>query len=385
MTDLRSDFLQGMSHVATTVNIVTTDGPGGRTGITVSAMSSVSADTDKPTLLVCINDASSGAQPIIENGVFCVNTLRDDQSFISDTFAGRYKDKGEAKFGCGDWTELESGVPALSDALVSFECKLTDDLIVGTHHVFFGEVQQVRFGDTGPPLIYANRRYGTPFRLLGGNDAKSSGRDSEANAVRLSCLDSIAPYFLPAMMQQFSDENSAPAIDVIAGDQSTALYQVASQNVDLGLVYDHAIPDGMTVRRLAALQPYAILPTDHALADAEEVSLADLADENMVLLDTPISRDYFMSVFSEVNLTPKIGMRAQSFELVRALVANGAGYSILVTKPASDLSYDGKRLAQLPIKEPIEPIHLALALREGSELNWPARMLSDRMSSYFAH
>ena len=45
MTDLRQDFLDGMSFVAATVNVVATDGPAGRVGTTVSAMSSVSADT----------------------------------------------------------------------------------------------------------------------------------------------------------------------------------------------------------------------------------------------------------------------------------------------------------------------------------------------------
>ena len=85
---LRTRFLNGMSHAACTVNVVTTDGPAGRAGVTVSAMSSVSADTDKPTLLVCVHHMSPAATAIVENRVFCVNVLRDDQSHISDTFAG---------------------------------------------------------------------------------------------------------------------------------------------------------------------------------------------------------------------------------------------------------------------------------------------------------
>ena len=49
---LRQQFLHGMSHAASTVNVVTTDGVAGRHGVTVSAMVSVSADTPQPTLLV---------------------------------------------------------------------------------------------------------------------------------------------------------------------------------------------------------------------------------------------------------------------------------------------------------------------------------------------
>jgi flavin reductase (DIM6/NTAB) family NADH-FMN oxidoreductase RutF len=86
--DLRQRFVTGMSHAACTVNVVTTDGSAGRFGVTVSAMSSVSADSERPTLLACVHESSPAARAILENGVFCVNVLRDDQSFISDVFAG---------------------------------------------------------------------------------------------------------------------------------------------------------------------------------------------------------------------------------------------------------------------------------------------------------
>ena len=42
--EIRTQFLDGMSRAAFCVNVVTTDGPAGRAGVTVSAMSSVSAD-----------------------------------------------------------------------------------------------------------------------------------------------------------------------------------------------------------------------------------------------------------------------------------------------------------------------------------------------------
>src|ERR1700677_1056122 len=86
---LRQRFLNGMSHAACTVNVVTTDGRAGRHGVTVSAMVSVSAAPPRPTLLVCIHHKSAVADAVLQNGVFCVNVLRDDQSHISENFAGR--------------------------------------------------------------------------------------------------------------------------------------------------------------------------------------------------------------------------------------------------------------------------------------------------------
>ena len=55
--NLRERFLSAMGKVAS-VNVVTTDGPAGRSGVTVSEMSSVSADGENPTILVSICRAS---------------------------------------------------------------------------------------------------------------------------------------------------------------------------------------------------------------------------------------------------------------------------------------------------------------------------------------
>jgi flavin reductase (DIM6/NTAB) family NADH-FMN oxidoreductase RutF len=162
---LRGAFLQAMSRAATTVSVVTTDGAAGRAGVTVSAMSSVSADTPQPTLLVCVHEASPAARAIRENGVFCVNLLRDDQHAISDVFAGRVKTADGDKFSCARWGRLETGAPVAEERLVAFDCRLTAEHRVGTHHVFFGAVQAIDEATDGRPLLYADRAYGTPTRL----------------------------------------------------------------------------------------------------------------------------------------------------------------------------------------------------------------------------
>jgi flavin reductase (DIM6/NTAB) family NADH-FMN oxidoreductase RutF len=160
---IRDLFLEGMSQAATTVSVVTTDGPAGRAGVTVSAMCSVSAD--RPSVLVCVHHLSPAAAAIRENGVFCVNVLRDDQSFISDTFAGRFKTPGGDKFDCADWQALATGAPVLTRSLAAFDCRLKLHFRWGSHFVFIGEAAEVGVEAEGPPLVYANRGYGTPVPL----------------------------------------------------------------------------------------------------------------------------------------------------------------------------------------------------------------------------
>ena len=165
MSELRQDYLDAMSCVAATVNIIATDGSAGRAGVTVTSMASVSADTEKPVLLTCVNDLSAGAAPIIENGVFSVNILRDNQSIVAETFAGRHGHRGEEKFACAEWIAGVTGAPILQGALATFDCRLIDDHVVGQHHVFFGEVEAAHVSEQGRALIYSNRAYSTHQEL----------------------------------------------------------------------------------------------------------------------------------------------------------------------------------------------------------------------------
>ena len=157
-TQLRSDFVHAMSRAAATVSVVTTDGPAGRAGVTVSAMTSVSADGEAPTILICVNKGASAADPILTNGRFVVNVLSADQQDIADIFASRVDAPGGDRFAVGQWDTMATGAPVL-DALASFDCDVQSAELVGTHHVIIGSVRAVRVSEKGAPLIYGMRSY----------------------------------------------------------------------------------------------------------------------------------------------------------------------------------------------------------------------------------
>ncbi|MEQ8394155.1 flavin reductase family protein [Thalassobaculum sp.] len=162
---LRDRFLDAMSATACTVNIVTTDGTRGRAGVTVSAMSSISADTDQPTLLVCVHHLSPAADAILKNRAFCVNVLRDDQSIVADRFAGRVPAINGDKFAGSIWAPMASGVPRVVDPLAAFDCRLLSYQRVGTHFVLVGAADDIFVAGSGKPLVYARRAYATAVPL----------------------------------------------------------------------------------------------------------------------------------------------------------------------------------------------------------------------------
>jgi flavin reductase len=152
-------YRDAMARLGAAVNIITTDGPGGKRGFTASAVCSV---TDSPpTLLVCLNRSSDSNEALKLNQAACVNVLAAPQQHLSPIFAGMGEGDYEARFGNAQWTTLPNGAYALHGALVSFECRVAQVSEVGTHTVFFLEVQSVHAGDPGEALVYFARKYHT--------------------------------------------------------------------------------------------------------------------------------------------------------------------------------------------------------------------------------
>jgi flavin reductase len=150
-------FREAMSRLGAAVHIITTAGPGGKMGATATAVTSVS--DAPPTLLMCLNRRSQTNPAVVENGVFCVNTLGSAEAPIADVFAGRTGVSGSDRFGTGDWTVLTTGSPVLKSAVIAFDCRIVEVRSVGSHNVFFGAVQEVRLGPSGPALVYHERAY----------------------------------------------------------------------------------------------------------------------------------------------------------------------------------------------------------------------------------
>lgn len=152
----RTEFRNAMARVCAPVNVITTNGAAGRGGFTATAMCSVT--DEPPTLLVCMNSRSAQTNLFIENGRFCVNVLTQEHKALAASFAGQQADM-DARYGEAEWLNLPSGNQALADAIVSFDCRLSEARLVGTHNILIGEVMDIRSRRDGHALLYFDRNY----------------------------------------------------------------------------------------------------------------------------------------------------------------------------------------------------------------------------------
>lgn len=141
-------FRAVMGRFASGVTIVTaTDGDGRDHGMTVSAFASVSLQP--PLVVVCIDQAASMHDILVDAQYFAINILASNQEPI----ARRFADTGAQRFEGIGYRSGENGVPVLNDVLAFVECKRVSSTPAGDHTVIVGETVATAVRD-GRPLLY---------------------------------------------------------------------------------------------------------------------------------------------------------------------------------------------------------------------------------------
>ncbi|RMD92547.1 MAG: LysR family transcriptional regulator [Alphaproteobacteria bacterium] len=183
----------------------------------------------------------------------------------------------------------------------------------------------------------------------------------------VGCLLTFAQIVLASVRRSFEAAYPEVRITQLELDQAEIFSAVRRAEIDLALTYNLDIPADLRFVALAELPPYALVNESHPLAQRAEVSVDDLREYPMVLLDLPFSAEYFMSFFARHGARPRVAERTRDMAVMRSLVANGYGYSIANIRPVSDLSPDGKRLRVIPMVGDLRPMIFGLLMAPEAE------------------
>ncbi|KAB2790324.1 flavin reductase family protein [Brucella anthropi] len=154
----KTRFRKVAGHLAAGVAVITSiDGNGGKLGLTLTSVTSLSLDP--PLFLACLADSSETLGGVLASGGFCINYLSSDQRAISDVFAT----KSPNKFAKVDHAIRPSGQIEITGALAVIECSLEQRIKAGDHSIILGRPLAMRGGD-GDPLIHFRGGY----REIGG-------------------------------------------------------------------------------------------------------------------------------------------------------------------------------------------------------------------------
>jgi DNA-binding transcriptional LysR family regulator len=177
----------------------------------------------------------------------------------------------------------------------------------------------------------------------------------------LGCMVTLAPMLVPELSHSFMTAFATTKVAHVEANPEQLLDYLRRSRIDVAILYDLQVPNDIEFVPLARLPPHVLLSESHPLASRSALNLKELIDHPMILLDLPLSREYFLALFMKEGLEPNISARSEHIEVVRTMVANGLGYSLLNIRPRSEQALDGKKLTRVRLAGDHRPMVIGTA------------------------
>lgn len=262
---------------------------------------------------------------------------------------------------------LHVSSPSISTAISQLEADFGLHLFVRRH------AQGLSLTEGGRRFVDAARAILSAADALNDRAAELTGAVS--GSLSVGCLVTFAQVLLPRLRRSFADAHPQVDFRQSEHDHAALIDALRHARLDAALSYDMLIPPDLGFLPLLSLPPYALLAEDHPLAGRTSVTPNDLAPHPMVLLDLPYSTDYFLSFFTGTK--PLIAERTRDMGVMRAMVANGFGYSLANIRLGSDRAPDGRRLVFVPLETARPPMRMGLILPANAPLRRTVAAFAD--------
>jgi DNA-binding transcriptional LysR family regulator len=201
--------------------------------------------------------------------------------------------------------------------------------------------------------------------------------------LHVGCFHSVSPHLLPAIMGDLARDHPGISIHLHEGDVVEIQDLLRDGSVDVTISYDFDTLDNMVKTTLTNVPPHVAVAQSSPLSSRSSVSLGELRDLPMILLDLPVSRIYVPSLFEEEGFQPRIVYRTRVYETVRSLVAENLGFAIMNLRPLIDHTYGGRKVVCLPIEGKNHGPNLVISRRPDAYATRIVQVFTEYCQNYF--
>lgn len=276
-------------------------------------------------------------------------TLRQIEYFIATAETGSITLASE---------RLNISQPSISTAITHLEEELETQLFV-RHHA-----KGLSLTPAGRVLLTEAKRLVDQAEHM--YTVASEVNDKVRGQISLGCMVTFAPMIMPELSHSFTSAFPATRIVQTVSDHEGLLDKLQRAELDIVLSYDLLVPEGFDFLPLASLPPHVLVGEAHRFARLSSIALEKLVSEPLILLDLPLSRQYFLDLFAKQGLEPTIATRSTHQDVIRTMVANGYGYTLANVRPKSQLAMDGRPVTRVPLSGEHKPVVIGvISLQSG--------------------
>ncbi len=208
-------------------------------------------------------------------------------------------------------------------------------------------------------------------------------RTALSGSVSIGYYAPVAPAFMPSIVEPLLRQHPDVTLRLVETDNEAVQAGLLDGAFDLILFVAENVRTGIVCRTLIEAPPYVLVPVGHAFSGRPFVTAADLRGEPLVLLDLPMTSQYYRSLVSESGQAAHVVATATTHEMVRSLVGAGVGCSILNMLPSTEITYGGDRVTAVPLQTASSPLQLVLG-QLGGKPRRLVKALADAIEDTFA-
>ena len=223
----------------------------------------------------------------------------------------------------GDFTRAAEDLTISQPALSRSIQKLEDEL---GQPVFERKTRSVSLTEAG---VLLQSRAQQMLTILEDTKAEITD-DGESGRIRVGAIPTIAPYFLPDLLRQFSSEFPKATVIVQENTTDVLIKSCTQGEIDLAVLALPVPAKYLEVEELFEEELLVILPPDHPLVEKSRIRLSDVEPLPFVLLDEAhCLSDNIVSFCRQRSMQPVAVERTSQLTMVQELVSLSHGVSMI--------------------------------------------------------
>jgi DNA-binding transcriptional LysR family regulator len=180
----------------------------------------------------------------------------------------------------------------------------------------------------------------------------------------------VAGYYLSELFSRY--RRSCPRVQVLVTEDAPRFLEHLLINGELDvaimLISGLGEPQALVAETLTRSPNRVWLSSDHPLCSHDELTLADCAACDQVVLEADRIDEQMAAVWARHQLKPRAILRTSSLEAVRSLVGAGAGLAVLPDFLYRPWTLDAEHVEVRPLRDAVPTVDVGLVWRRGSGL-----------------
>ena len=201
--------------------------------------------------------------------------------------------------------------------------------------------------------------------------------------IRLGCFSAFSSLLLPPIMRHCQEHLPMLTLQIFEHDLPEMLSRLRTGDVEIAITYDLHYDSDITFRPLFSVTPHIGVSAANHLADHQALGLSEIAEEPLILLDYPVTRQHILKLFVDRGITPTVLYHPKSIDTLHALVAHDFGYSIFFIRP-NYVSHGGATLKRLSINDDVPNHNVVIAFSKNVQLTAKVSAIADACAEIFA-